>query len=109
MDRHSIKYFLLTLICMLCTSCSSFALRCPATCNTSMTDDELTETIQVQYMADTGLADQSLRVYTYERVVTLKGNVQNPSQLCIAVMIARKTCGVRSVISHIKIKSYDNT
>lgn len=74
-----------------------------------MTDDEITETIQVQYMADTGLADQSLRVYTYERVVTLKGNVQNPSQLCIAVMIARKTCGVRSVISQIKIKSYDNT
>ena len=74
-----------------------------------MTDEDITETIQVKIMGDKGLADQSLRVYTYERVVTLKGNVQNPTQRCVAEMLAKDTCGVKRVISQIKVKSYDNT
>lgn len=106
MDRKHLTSLFILLITFFCTSCSYM---CKSNCSNSMTDDEINESIQATYMADMGLADQSLRVFTYERVVTVKGNVQNETQRRIAIDYARNTCGVKYVISKIKIKSYDNT
>jgi len=78
-------------------------------CNTTTTDRDITEAVQVRMHSDEGLANLDIHVFTYERTVTLKGNVDNPTQRRIAIEIAQCVPGVKRVISKLRINSYDNT
>lgn len=99
--RTGCRLIALITYCILLSACLTVS---PKTCNTSMTDNDITTTVQVRYASDTGLHYQNLHVSTYERVVTLSGTVENPTQANIALVLAQTTPNVKRVISHIKVR-----
>jgi osmotically-inducible protein OsmY len=101
---NTTKLSILTLLAIISTACATVS---PKTCNTSMTDNDITTNVQVKIGAEDGLNDQLIRVSTYERVVTLSGWVQNPTQQNVAYVLARSVPNVKYVKSTIKIKRRD--
>jgi osmotically-inducible protein OsmY len=98
--RQLLGYALVTALLTL-TACSTIS---PRTCYTSMTDNDITTTIQVKIASDPGLAYQSIHVATYERTVTLSGTVENPTQADILMIMAKSAPNVKRVISHVIVR-----
>ncbi|HVE44133.1 MAG TPA: BON domain-containing protein [Gammaproteobacteria bacterium] len=97
------KYIILLLILLFsCTACTTYGR---AHCYTSMTDNDIVTNIQTRYAADTGLSVQNIHVASFERAVVLSGAVENPTQACIAVKLAKGVPCVKCVTSRIRIKN----
>jgi osmotically-inducible protein OsmY len=77
---------------------------CPHSC----TDSNITEAVRVKIYSDRCMSDQKIHVTTYERTVTLKGRVSNPTQKSIASQMARSVPGVKGVRNQLAIQSLDN-
>lgn len=105
MEQTSLRSLVFVFLILLATSCTRMIS--PVTGNTSMTDTDITTNVQTRLTGDEGLRWQNINVYTYERVVTLRGTVENVSQATIAVCIAKSVPGVITVISRLKLKCID--
>jgi len=98
----NIRYVLAGLLIVFCTSCAHWPPT-SARCSGSCTDDDITTSVLVKIAADPCLSDQFLLVDTNDRIVTLSGNVANPTQKRIVIEMAKSVPGVRYVISKLKI------
>lgn len=104
-----IKLAILFILVITCTACAS---RCrinsddmPLCCN-SCTDDDITTAVRVQMATNRCLSYQDIEVSTYEREVTLRGSVENPTQQHIASQLTRCVPCVKSVNNQLKNKHY---
>jgi osmotically-inducible protein OsmY len=95
--RHLIAFSLI----LFCSACASLHT---SSCTASCTDADITTNIQVKLAADRCLRHQDIDVSSYERVVTLNGSVENPTQRSVAIQYAKSVANVKRVISHLTIR-----
>lgn len=69
----------------------------------SQTDAGITTKVKAKLAADDTVKAYQIDVDTSNKVVTLKGNVTNPAAKTQAVMVARGTDGVASVVDEIVV------
>lgn len=98
-----LKYGILPWLLIFNVSCATFS---PSYCTGSCTDADITTNIQTRLSCDKCLRYKNIHVSTYERVVTLQGEVENPTQKKIAGQIADSVPEVKYVINRIKIEPY---
>lgn len=103
-----LKYTIATSLFILLSSCASTATVSPLTGNTSRTDLDITTNVQTRIAGEAVLSDQDITVNTYERVVTLTGTVENPTQKNVAYVLAKSVPCVKSVKSYITIRRVEN-
>lgn len=100
--KKIINVLLIALSILGLSSCSTLTTS-PKTCNNCMTDNDITTNVQTRIAGEAGLADNNVHVSTYERVVTLTGTVENPTQADVAYVLACRTPNVKAVISKLGI------
>jgi len=100
-----LRYFFLILIASTSVSCAN--LRCSG-CHNTCTDNDINTTVQVRIAGDSCLYYQNIRVTTFDRVVTLEGGVDNPTQREAANEMAATAPCVKRVVSRLKIKGKYN-
>jgi hyperosmotically inducible protein len=66
-------------------------------------DKTISTKINAEFLADTGLISNGLRVRTYKGVVTLSGHTTSQDQIDVAIEKAHMVDGVKAVRNHIKI------
>lgn len=104
-----IKLAILFILAIACTSCATNcrlnADSSPLCCN-SCTDDDITTAVRIQMATNRCLSYQDIEVSTYERVVTLRGSVEGPTQQRIAYELTRCVPCVKGVNNYLKNKHY---
>lgn len=94
---------ILAISCTSCTNCRYDTYTSPLCCNTC-TDDDITTAVRVQMNRNRCLSYQDIEVSTYERVVTLRGSVEGPTQQRIAYHLASCVPCVKGVNMYLKNK-----
>lgn len=89
-------------LCLLLSGCGCYL------CRITTTDRDITENIQAQYASEATLKYMNIDVSVFNRQVILRGIVENPIQLCVAIQIAKATPCVQNLQSRITIKSDPN-
>ena len=103
-----LRVCVITLLSVFLSACGTYCGYCNFA-NGSCTDHDITEAVQIRFQDDRCLSYQYLKVSTYERVVSIRGRVENPTQRRIAIEKARSVPCVKGVIADIKIKRPDFT
>jgi osmotically-inducible protein OsmY len=68
-----------------------------------ITDAAITSAVKTKFLAEPGVSGLNINVDTTNGVVTLKGNVKTKAEADKAMMIARRSKGVKSVVNDLKI------
>lgn len=66
-------------------------------------DKTISTKINAEFLADTDLKSDGLKVRTYRGVVTLSGHTTSQDQVATAIAKVRTVAGVKAVRNHIKI------
>lgn len=71
----------------------------------AVTDAAITSAVKTKFLADTAVKGLKIDVDTNNGIVTLTGNVSSRAEANRAVMLARNTEGVKSVVNNLRIGS----
>lgn len=101
--KSACRFLFMCFSILLLTACMHTS-GCPNSC----TDNNITDAVRVKIYSDRCMSDNKIHVTTYERTVTLKGRVSNPTQKSIATQMAKSVPGVKGVRNELAIEPLDN-